>query len=257
LSNKQPNKRDRVKNAYNTMYKIKKSKIIRDIWRDAYEDDYPKEFDYDSFVTMTDLRDIVKYLNVGPNETFIDVGCGRGGPGMWIAREIGADYVGIDLSDIALEFAEQHAIQFGLEDKVSFQVGNICETSFTDNLFDGAISIDTLTFVPDKLGAICEVARILRPAASFVFTTWEQKKPNKFNDYRLLLSNAGFKVDLYKETLDWERRQRKVYQTILDSKDILIKDMGEEGSRPWIREAQRGFPTLKYLKRILVVAKKS
>ena len=111
-------------------------------------------------------------------------------------------------------------------------------------------------YIPDKLGALCEVARILRPEASFVFTTWEPKKPNKFNDYRLLLSKGGFEVDLYKETFDWERRERKVYQSILDSKDILIKDMGEEGSRPWIKGAQSFLPTIKYLKRILVVAKK-
>lgn len=238
-------------------YKLKKSRALRDIWRDVYEDDYPKEFDYDSFVTMTDLRDIVKYLNVGPNETFIDIGCGRGGPGIWVAHKLGADYMGIDLFKNALEYAKQYAIQFGIKDKVKVQAGNICETNFADSSFDGAISIDTLMFVPDKLGAICEIARILRPEASFVFTVWESKRPNKFNDYRLLLSEAGFVVDLYKETLDWERRQRKVYQTILDSKDLLIKETGEEGaeSRHWIKVAKTMLPVLKNLRRILVVAK--
>ncbi|WP_354531947.1 class I SAM-dependent methyltransferase [Nakamurella sp. UYEF19] len=35
----------------------------------------------------------------------IDLGCGMGGPGQWIARESGAHLVGIDLSQAAVEAA--------------------------------------------------------------------------------------------------------------------------------------------------------
>ena len=83
---------------YNELFKWDKGEFLRDIWREVFGDEYPEEVDHDSPVTITDLKNISRYLNVKPGETFIDLGCGRGGPGMWVAREIGANYVGFDLS---------------------------------------------------------------------------------------------------------------------------------------------------------------
>lgn len=238
----------------NFWYKQKKSHSLRDIYRKIYENDYPEEADPDSSVTMTDLQDIVKHLNVKPGETFIDIGCGRAGPGMWIAREINANYVGIDISEIAIELAIQRIIDFGLSDKAKFLVVNIYSTNFPDNYYDGAISIDTITYIPDKIKAICEIARILRSDASFVFTTWET--PVTVNDYRPLLRKAGFEVMIYNEISNWEQKQRGVYEKIIESKDILIRDMGKDGSLPWITEAKKNLPYLKDWKRIFGVANK-
>ena len=243
-----------MKKLFNALYKGEKSQSFRDIFRKIYGDDYPEEADHDSFVTTTTLQNFVRYLNVGPGLTFVDLGCGRGGPGMWIARETGANYAGIDLSEIGVEMAEKRAIDFGIHDKVSFQTGNICATDFSDNYFDGAISIDVLGFIPDKLAAVNEIARILHSDALFVFTDWENKK--SVNDFQPVLRKAGFKVEVYNEIPDWERRQREVYQAVIDSKKILIKDMGREGAFAWIMEAKTFLPELKNMRHIFSVAKK-
>ena len=250
------NKEDWVKNEYNVLFKAKRSQSFIEIYRKAYGDEFPEELDPNSYVTRTDLQNFVRFLKVESNETIIDVGCGRGGPGMWIAREIGANYFGFDLSEIGIEVATSRAKGFGLDGKAKFKVGDICATTFPDNYFDAAISIDVLLFIPNVSAAISEVSRILRSNALFVFTTWEKKRPSKLNDYRLFLRNAGFKIDFYDETPDWERRQCEYYQLVLDNKDILIKDMGREGSRPIIMEAKLYLPAMKYFRRILVVAKK-
>ena len=89
-----------------------KSESLRDILREVYGSDYPEEANPDSFVTLTDLRTVVRNLNVGPGKTFIDLGCGKGGPGLWIARETGANYVGIDFSENAIKYANQRSINF-------------------------------------------------------------------------------------------------------------------------------------------------
>jgi len=211
---------------------------------------------HDSAVTMTDLRNIVKIFNVGPGKTFIDVGCGRGGPGLWIARETGANYLGFDLSETAVEVATKRAINFGIKDKVSFQVGNIHETNFPNNYFDGALSIDVLVFVPNRLKALCEIARILRSDTLFVFTSFEKKNPHQGKDYSSLLQKAGFEVMVYEETPDWSRRQSEVYKKVLENKKILIKDMGREGASLWIMEAMGYLPLLNDRRRIFAVAKK-
>jgi len=70
-----------LKNLFNIAYKKKKTEFHRNIFRKIFGNDYPEEVDPESFVTLTDLQNIVRYLNVGSGETFIDVGCGRGAPG--------------------------------------------------------------------------------------------------------------------------------------------------------------------------------
>jgi len=241
---------------FNSLYKGKKSKFFRDIHRKVFGDDYPEEADSESFITLTDLQNFIKYLNIGPGKTFIDLGCGRGGPGMWIARETGANYVGIDISEVAVELATHRIKDFGLKGNVSFLVGDLFTADLTEIQYDAAISIDVLMFIPDLLTNIHETARILRSGANFIFTTWEQNFGNRINDYRPLLQKAGFKIEVYDEIPDWESRQRKVYQHILDSKDMLIKEMGKAEASQWIKEAQTTLPLLKNMTRVFVVAKK-
>ncbi len=153
-----------------------------------------------------------------------------------------------------METAAKRAIDFGIQDKVSFQTGNICATDFPDNYFDGAISIDVLGFIHDKLAAVNEIARILHPDALFLFTDWENK--DSVNDFRPFLQKSGFKIEVYDEIPDWEERQREVYQAVIDSKKTLIKDMGREGAFAYIMEAKTFLPELKNKRHVFTVAKK-
>ena len=102
--------------AYNVYYTgIPKSKTFLRAQRDAYGPDYPEEAEPTSFVTKTDLVRIAHFISISSGKTFIDLGCGRGGPGLWVARETGADLIGIDLSPLGVEQAKQRVSDFGLE----------------------------------------------------------------------------------------------------------------------------------------------
>jgi len=247
---------ENLKNLFETWFKKEKSEVIQDIFREIYRDDYPEEANPDSFVSLTDLRTLVKNLNVSPGKTFIDLGCGRGGPGLWIARETGANYVGIDFSENALKQATHRSVDFKIDGTSKFQVGNISSLNFLENSFDGALSIDTIVFIPDPLTAIKEVARILRPKAFFAFTSWEYKKSPRHKEYHSYLRDAGFKIKNYSETPNWKPRQQKVWQKTLELKDMLIKEMGRDGAFPYIMEAKQYLPQLNDLRRILAVAMK-
>ena len=245
-----------MKRIYNILYKGEKSQSFRNIFKEVYGNDYLGGLDGENFISMTDLQKIAKSLNINPGETFIDVGCGKGGPGMWIAREIGANYFGIDISEIGIEIATSRAKDFSLESKAQFKVGDICGTDLPDNYFHGAIGIDSLGFVSDPLAAFNEVARILQKGANFVVTCWEEEQSSSMKDLYFLFHKAGFIIKLIEEITDWERRQREVYQKVLESKKILIKDMGLEAAFIPIMEAKKFLPLLKFMKHVLVVAKK-
>jgi ubiquinone/menaquinone biosynthesis C-methylase UbiE len=205
---------------FEQMYKNEKSDSFRNIFREVYGDDYPEEVNPDGFVTITDLENIINNIKVGPGDRFIDLGCGRGGPGLWIAKKTQADYVGIDLSENAIRKAKQRLKEFEISFNAEFKAGNICALDFLDNSFEGAISIDVLSFLPELPKAISEIARVLRNNSNFVFTTWERTSKTNPKNYKKLLSNSGFDIKIYEEISDWKSRQQKVYEKTLERKKL-------------------------------------
>ena len=51
-------------------------------------------------------------LRVEPGATLVDVGCGRGKPGLWLSRETGAALIGVDWSPVAVASAARLSVQF-------------------------------------------------------------------------------------------------------------------------------------------------
>jgi SAM-dependent methyltransferase len=94
----------------------------RRIRSEVYADEYPADVDPRSFLTWTELRRLARDLHVGPGDTFVDLGCGQGGPGLWVARETGADVVGIDLAEAAIARARERTQQLGLAGRAHFAV---------------------------------------------------------------------------------------------------------------------------------------
>ena len=97
-------------------------------------------------------------------------------------------------------------------------------------------------------------ARILKPGARFACTTWELHELGGVKDYRPLLESAGFRVESYEPTPNWERYQRGVHERVLAERAALIQEMGEKGASFWIQGAQVEIPKLSHMRRILFVA---
>jgi SAM-dependent methyltransferase len=240
---------------------VARSATLRRIWRFVYGPDYPEEADPFSFVTLTDLRRIAAELGVGRGQTVLDLACGRGGPGLWIAQETGASLVGVDFSHVAVEHAQQRAAQLGLSGCARFRVGDAATTGLYDASVDAAMSVDSFWLFPDKLGASTEVARILRPGGRFVFTTWEFDLtppgwPPQLSHHRDLLHEAGFILETYEETPDWRRRQLAVYAGILAADTELMAELGETASRDIIAEARQVPALLGQSRRVLITTRR-
>ncbi len=221
-----------------------------------------------SFVTKSDLERCSKELMLGPGDTLLDLACGGGGPGLWIARETGAKIVGVDHSTVAVNQAAKRAAEFGLGTRAAYRRAIMSATGLETAAFDGAVSIDALFLARNKTAVFQEVQRLLRPGARFVFTTWEGRTPVADGlrgeiSYGELLQGAGFQVMAYEETADWERLQREVYRRWLESREILAQEIGEcvagmlAGEAQWLT-TKRGDGTdeLSHIRRIFVVAQK-
>ena len=167
-------------------------------------------------------------LAIGPGSILVDLGSGRGGPGLWLARATGADLIGIDLSTKGIAQATQRIPEFGLVGHARYLQGNLCATGLPDQSCDAAVSIDVLVFIQDQSAVMREVARILRPGAPFVFTAFEDRDTER---YRIPMQANGFNVEVYEEKPDWRRRQLALYARTVAEQDALDRRDGRGRSR--------------------------
>src|SRR6185312_4503070 len=90
------------------------SMVEERIWRDVFGKEYPEGLDPYSFVSRSELEQIALATKIGDGATLVDLGCGRGGAGLWVAGRTGATLVGIDIADAALAAARRRAAGLGL-----------------------------------------------------------------------------------------------------------------------------------------------
>lgn len=97
------------------------SSTLRRIWRQHVTGpDYPVEFAHISFLPLAQLRELAEGLRLAADQLLVDLACGGGGPGLWVAKESGARLVGRDLSAIAVERAAERVSVLGLDGRAEF-----------------------------------------------------------------------------------------------------------------------------------------
>jgi methylase of polypeptide subunit release factors len=96
-------------------------------------------------------RTIAEALEVGPDDTVIDVGCGSGVLS-FVAARLGAHRViGCDISEEAVAVARRNAADLGLDDRVEFRVGS---------LFDPVRDLRADVVIGDVSGIPDEIAQV-------------------------------------------------------------------------------------------------
>ena len=160
---------------------------IRRVWQSA-EPDLPSQIEPFSFVSVGLLRHVAQALDLAPGQTLVDLGCGRGGPGLWLAREADVSLVGVDFSPVGVDQAARRAALFGLARRARFVVGDLTRTGLPQASADAAVSIDAFHFAADPAAAAAEARRVLRPGRRLVLTNWQPKVPD---DARLPARNVS------------------------------------------------------------------
>jgi ubiquinone/menaquinone biosynthesis C-methylase UbiE len=99
----------------------------------------------------------------------VDLGCGPGYLVLKLARTApGLHVTGIDLAEEMLVEAETQARLSGLEDRVAFKKGDAAQIPFPDGSLDLVVSTGSLHHWGDPVGALDEIARVVRPGGSFL-----------------------------------------------------------------------------------------
>jgi len=246
---------------FTSVFEAPASTVQARIWAEVYGDDYPAELEPYSFTTRSELRSIVEDLALSPDDLMIDIGCGRGGPGLWVAAATGASLLGVDISPTALDAARQRAASLGLGDRATYSEGSFNEVPAESASARAVMSIDALLFAPDKAVALEEIARVLAPGGRLVATTWDYhtqptNRPPQVDDHRPLLADAGFRVLRYDETQRWLENHHQLDSLMLDAVDELAAESGESPAevRAGIQEMASTVEAM--LRRVLLTAEK-
>ena len=216
------------------------------IWRKVWGDELAYELAPTNFITWHELHRVAAELRVRAGSRFVDLGCGAGGPGLWVADKTGAGVVGIDFSPEACSAARRRAVEKHERVPAEYHVADMTSTGLPDASADAAMSIDATQIVPSRIAAFREAARLLRPSARFVLTTWDHPGvmpqgallPGRevVPDSRPLLEEAGFRVLTYDRIASWDQRAATTYRELLEQREAVAAVAGDA----LVREAEWG-----------------
>ena len=122
------------------------------------------------------------WLDVPKGLRWLDVGCGNGAfTEVLIARSAPAAVAAIDPSNAQLAYARAR-----LGTKLAqFQRGDAQQLPFGDSTYDIAVMALVISFVPDPLKAVTEMARVVRPGGWIATYMWD--RPGRRNATRAYL----------------------------------------------------------------------
>ena len=80
--------------AYNATYSRFDDEVVARIRREAFGEDIGQN----SWLTADEYRTFCDWLRVGPDSHVLEVGCGSGGPALFMARTTGAQVIGVDVN---------------------------------------------------------------------------------------------------------------------------------------------------------------
>ena len=128
----------------------------------------PGEFaGQESFMTVGEILALAAQAGIAPGVSVLEVGCGVGGPGHLLTRELGCDYVGVDFSEDAVAIARERAdgvpCRFAIAQVPPVPAGS----------FDVVLLLETMLAVEDKDALVRAVAAALPAGGRFAFTLEE------------------------------------------------------------------------------------
>ncbi|GAB2503309.1 SAM-dependent methyltransferase [Nocardiopsis aegyptia] len=124
---------------------------------------------------LTDL--LAEELDARPGQRILDAGCGTGRPALRLARTRRVDLLGVDISPGHVKQTTDHAREEGLSDQVTAEQADVMDLPFPDASFDAAWAVESLPHVPDRVRALGEIRRVLRPGGRVVFTICVERRP--------------------------------------------------------------------------------
>ncbi len=214
-----------------------------------------------SSLSQTLLDRIERELRLREGQTLVDLACGGGGPGIWLAQHARSSLVGVDFSAHAITSARTRAERRGFQAR--FHVADLMQTPLECASADAIVCIDALMFVEPQR-AIDEMARLAKPGATVVVTAAESLvepfMPTLVRDYRPFFERAGFTIRSHADSIDSRDQTLRLHRAILERELAFRSELGDDASDV-LAEARAGCDRAEQgterVRQVLIVAERS
>lgn len=226
---------------------------VATLFESAMGDEYPAELSPNSFVTWSVLGEALEIVDLSAGSVLVDLACGAGGPGLWLARESGADLIGVDWSPEAVRQASERSRGCVPEGRAAFRVGLLTDTGLDDGAADALVCFDSFQFAPDPSRCAAEIARVLRTGGRLVMTGWTCFHGNGDEplDLEAVLGGSGLVVDSYVIREDLAALERAVFEAA-----VTVDPGGNKALAMLREEASEVLPELDKYDRVVVAGRK-
>jgi demethylmenaquinone methyltransferase/2-methoxy-6-polyprenyl-1,4-benzoquinol methylase len=123
-------------------------------------------------------RRAVRALALPDAAVVLDLATGTGDVALQIAESYpAARIIGVDPSEGMLAIARDKIARAGLAERIELRLGDACELPFARASLDGVIIAFGIRNVPDRAGALAEMARVTRPSGRVVVLELSEPEP--------------------------------------------------------------------------------
>jgi SAM-dependent methyltransferase len=152
---------------YSTTYSLFDDAVSAQLRQEIYGEDIGQN----SWLTADEYRAWLVWLNLTPETYALEVGCGSGGPALFLARTTGAQIMGVDIDEHGVAQANRMAQALDLAARAVFQRADASQPlPFADETFDAILCVDAINHLPDRLAILREWRRMLKPGGRLLFT---------------------------------------------------------------------------------------
>lgn len=152
---------------YGTAYGNFAAEALAQVRRETYGDDFGQS----SWITAAEYRRFLQLLELSADHHVLDVGCGSGGPALFVAREHSCRVTGVDINEAGLRTALALAEAAGMQERVRFRHADVAQPlPFADGTFDAIVCMDVLCHLFERGRLFQEWRRVLRPGGRALVT---------------------------------------------------------------------------------------
>jgi cyclopropane fatty-acyl-phospholipid synthase-like methyltransferase len=113
-------------------------------------------------------RVLARTARITAGQRVLDAGCGIGGSAVWLAENVGAEVIGVNVNPKQLKRAHRLASERGLAPSVQFQEADFSDTQLAAESFDVVWALESACYAENKPAMLQEAYRLLKPGGRLV-----------------------------------------------------------------------------------------
>lgn len=124
--------------------------------------------------------DLASRLDIPTGGAVLETACGTGAVTRQLLTRMPKD-CRLTVTDLAPPMVELARKIVGDQPNIEYRQADATDLPFPDNSFDAVICQFSLMLLPDKMRAMQEAARVLKPSGHFLFNVWDKLERNEFS----------------------------------------------------------------------------